>query len=94
MKSYNNQLVEFEPVHSLNRRTDISIKAIIKEANKPNINIAFRVRQDRKSGDWFVYDMIAEGISLISSKQSEYEKIIRTQGIDEVIAIMRKKAKK
>ena len=33
--------------------------------------------------------MVAEGISLISSKRSEFEGILRQEGIDKVISIMR-----
>ena len=37
------------------------------------------------------YDMVAEGISLLSSKQSEYESILRQDGIQKVIDIMKEK---
>jgi phospholipid transport system substrate-binding protein len=35
--------------------------------------------------------MVAEGISLLSSKRSEFESILRQEGIETVIALMQKK---
>jgi phospholipid transport system substrate-binding protein len=35
--------------------------------------------------------MVAEGISLLNSKRSEFESILRQDGIDSVIALMREK---
>ncbi|MEF1212622.1 ABC transporter substrate-binding protein, partial [Vibrio alginolyticus] len=36
---------------------------------------------DNQSGEWEAFDMIAEGISLLSSKQSEWNSKIRQEGI-------------
>lgn len=33
------------------------------------------------NGDWLAFDMVAEGISLLSSKQSEWNGKIRQDGI-------------
>ena len=33
--------------------------------------------------------MVAEGISLLSSKRSEFESVLRQEGIDRVIELMR-----
>ena len=35
--------------------------------------------------------MVAEGISMLNSKRSEFESILRQEGIDSVIALMRDK---
>ncbi|MGL6054749.1 MAG: ABC transporter substrate-binding protein, partial [Vibrio metschnikovii] len=47
---------------------------------RPNVKIEFRLRQER-NGEWKGFDMIAEGISLLSSKQSEWSGKIRQDGI-------------
>jgi phospholipid transport system substrate-binding protein len=52
------------------------------------------VRKDRKTNQWKAYDMVAEGISMLSSKQSEFESILRQDGIDKVISLMRDKIDK
>ena len=61
---------------------------MVKDTDRPDIKIAFKVRKSR-SNDWKAYDMVAEGISLLSSKRSEFESILRQDGIQKVIEIMR-----
>jgi phospholipid transport system substrate-binding protein len=87
---YDDQLVEFAPALQFDGRSDVTVRAIIKDGERPDIKVAFKVRKDRKSDQWQVYDMVAEGISLLSSKRTEFESILRQDGIDKVIELMRK----
>jgi phospholipid transport system substrate-binding protein len=89
MGYYDNQTVEFEPQRDFDDRNDVTVRAVVKDDSRPDIKVAFKVRKDRRSGEWQAYDMIAEGISLLSSKQSEFESILRKDGIQEVIRQMR-----
>lgn len=89
MGYYDNQIVEFDPIRDFSDRTDVTVRAVIIDDVRPDIKIAFKVRKDRNGEEWQAYDMIAEGISLLSSKQSEFEAILRKEGIQEVITQMR-----
>jgi phospholipid transport system substrate-binding protein len=89
MGYYDNQVVEFEPERDYADRNDVTVRATIKDGKRPDIKVAFKVRKDRRTNEWQAYDMIAEGISLLSSKQSEFEAILRKDGIQEVIRQMR-----
>jgi len=64
---------------------------VVKDPTRPDIKIAFKVRRDSKTNEWKAYDMVAEGISMLNSKRSEFESILRTDGIDAVISLMREK---
>lgn len=88
---YNDQIVEFEPEKDFSDEKQVSVKAIVKDPGKPDIKLAFVVRKDRKTGAWQAYDMVVEGISLVSSKQSEFESILRQQGLQTVIDLMKDK---
>lgn len=88
MGYYDDQVVEFEPMKDYGSRTDVTVRAVIKDDDRPEIKVAFKVRKGR-NGEWQAYDMIAEGISLLSSKQSEFESILRKDGIKKVIESMR-----
>jgi phospholipid transport system substrate-binding protein len=59
----------------------VGIKVIIIDAPRPNINLEFKLRKNKKTGEWKAFDMIVEGISLLSSKQSEWNAKIRQEGI-------------
>ncbi|GAA6186071.1 MULTISPECIES: ABC transporter substrate-binding protein [Alteromonadaceae] len=91
MGYYDDQTVEFEPESDFEDERSVTVRAIVKDGKRPDIKIAFKVRKDRKTNEWKAYDMVAEGISMLSSKQSEFESILRQQGIDKVIELMREK---
>lgn len=86
---YDDQFVEFAPAIDFDGRSDVTVRAVIKDDERPDIKVAFKVRKDRKSNEWQAYDMVAEGISLLSSKRSEFESVLRQDGIDRVIELMR-----
>ncbi len=90
---YEDQTVEFEPPKDFHKRKDVTVRAIIKDGERPDIKIAFKVRRNSKTNEWKAYDMVAEGISLLSSKRSELEGILRQDGIDKVIEELSKKNK-
>lgn len=94
MGYYDDQTVEFEPASNVKDDRNVTVRAIVKDDSRPDINIAFKVRKDRKTNQWKAYDMVAEGISMLSSKQSEFESILRQDGIDKVISLMRDKIDK
>lgn len=91
MGYYNDQTVTFEPGTDITNKKIVTVRALIQEAGKPDIKVAFKVRKNRKTNQWAAYDMVAEGISLLSSKRSEFESILRQDGIETVIAMMQQK---
>ncbi|MCE0494064.1 MlaC/ttg2D family ABC transporter substrate-binding protein [Vibrio salinus] len=81
LTQYSDQKIVFGPEPELgpkDRITTITVE-IVDEPN-PNIRLDFKLRRSR-SGEWKAYDMIAEGVSLLSSKQSEWSGKIRQEGI-------------
>lgn len=57
-----------------------------------DIPIDYKVYQ-KKNGEWWVYDVIIEGISLISNYRSSYQDIVSKEGLDGLLAKMRDKIK-
>jgi phospholipid transport system substrate-binding protein len=85
---YDGQEVEFQPVRKVTDERTVTVRAVIKEPGRPDINLAFKLRKNKKTNVWKAYDMVAEGISLLSSKQSEFQSILRQDGIQKVIDLM------
>ncbi len=82
LTQYTDQQIEFGPKLRLDpSKTITSVKVDILDAPRPNIQLEFKLRKDKKTGEWEVFDMIAEGISLLSSKQSEWSGKLRQEGI-------------
>lgn len=93
MGYYDDQTVAFEPAGNYDDKKIVTVRALIQDNGKPDIKVAFKVRKDRKTNQWAAYDMVAEGISLLSSKRSEFESILRQDGIERVIELMQQKIK-
>lgn len=89
MAYYNGQDVEFQPVREVKGEKTVTVRAVVKEPGRPDINLAFKLRKNSKTNEWKAYDMVAEGISLLSSKQSEFQTILRKDGIQKVIDLMK-----
>lgn len=82
LTQYSDQQIQFGPEPRLDPSDRItSVKVDIIDAPRPNIKLEFKLRKDNKTGEWEAFDMIAEGISLLSSKQSEWNSKIRQEGI-------------
>jgi phospholipid transport system substrate-binding protein len=94
LANYGGQELVFEPVKDTQEQSDMTVKAIIRKAGNPDIRISFKLRQNKKTQEWKTYDLVAEGISLLSSKRNEFASIIRQQGIQAVIDEMRNKNNK
>ncbi|PMF20066.1 toluene tolerance protein [Vibrio splendidus] len=85
LTQYTDQTIEFGPKPKIKADSRItSIKVSIIDTPRPNIKLEFKLRKDKKSGEWKAFDMVAEGISLLSSKQSEWNTKIRQEGILQV----------
>ncbi|MEZ8825543.1 ABC transporter substrate-binding protein [Vibrio amylolyticus] len=79
---YTNQTIELGPEPKIAKGKRItSIKVDIIDSPRPNIKLEFKLRKDKKTGEWAAFDIIAEGISLLSSKQSEWSGKLRQEGI-------------
>ncbi|MDA9557985.1 phospholipid-binding protein MlaC [Vibrio sp.] len=82
LTQYTDQVIEFGPPEQLSDSKRITaVKVNIIDTPRPDIKLQFKLRKNKKTGDWAVYDMIAEGVSLLSSKQSEWSSELRKEGI-------------
>lgn len=85
---YDKQTIRVESGQPLDTKKEISVKVTVIDPDKPEINVIFQLRKNSKTGEWKVFDMIAEGVSLLSSKQSELGGSIRQKGIDSVSSML------
>ncbi len=70
----------------------MTVRALIRDGERPDIKVAFKVR--KKDKEWKAYDMVAEGISMLQNEIKQYEPVMRTEGIEKVIEIMRERIAK
>ncbi|MFH0257451.1 phospholipid-binding protein MlaC [Vibrio rumoiensis] len=85
LTQYSDQVIQFAPEKAVeDDRRVLSIPVEIIDNGRPNIKLEFTLLKNTKTGEWKAYDMVAEGISLLSSKQSEWNSKIRQDGIPAV----------
>lgn len=84
LMQYKNQQVIFESEKPTTGKKIVAIKTQILDANKPPIDVVFKMRKNKKTGQWKAFDMVVEGISLLSSKKAELSKRIAKQGVEQV----------
>jgi phospholipid transport system substrate-binding protein len=91
---YKQQKVEFEPEKSFNKARVVAVRTSVLDPNRPPIDISFRVRKNKKTLEWKAYDMVAEGVSLLDSKQAELSGLIRQKGLPYVTEMLKTKSDK
>ncbi len=91
---YHDQKVIIEPGQMPDAgKKIITIKTRVIDPGKPDINIEFKLKKGKNTNTWLVYDMVAEGISLLDSKRSELSNLIKQQGLTSVASLLKEKAK-
>jgi phospholipid transport system substrate-binding protein len=88
---YDNQEVEFAPERPFAGKRIVAVNTRIIMPAGENIDVAFKVRLNKKTQQWQAFDMIAEGVSLLDSKQAELGSIIRQKGLPYVTELLKKK---
>ncbi|CDL82420.1 phospholipid-binding protein MlaC [Xenorhabdus szentirmaii] len=79
---YHGQNYQIAPEQPLDNKTMVVIRVTITDPNgQPPVRLDFQWRKNTKTGHWQAYDMIAEGISMITTKQNEWADILRQKGV-------------
>ncbi len=86
---YTGQEAQVQPAQ-LNGDSQASVK--VKLIQSQPVNLTFQWRKNSKSGQWQVYDMAAEGVSMVETKKQEWSNILRKDGIDALTAQVLKAA--
>lgn len=87
IESYTDEEVLYTDERIEDRYAEVRTKIITKE--KKEIPIDYRLYFTGK--EWKVYDIVIEGVSLISNYRSQFNKIIRTQSYQELVKRMKTK---
>ncbi|OCG45377.1 ABC transporter substrate-binding protein [Gilliamella sp. Fer1-1] len=83
LSMYNGQQYQVEAAKDLTGKNLISIRVLLIQPNQGQpLRIDFQWRKNTVTGEWKAYDLVAEGVSMISTKQNEWSSILRQGGID------------
>ena len=94
LAKYDNQTIKVEQPKPLGDEKIVSVNVTVHSPGNPDVSVVFKLRQNNKTGEWKAFDMVAENVSLLASKQSELGGMIRDKGIDAVSAMLEEHNKK
>ena len=93
LTAYTDQNIQIEPAKEVGDKNLVSIRVnIMQNGGQAPIKLDFKWRKNSKTGEWQAYDMVAEGVSMVVTKQNEWSGILRQQGIDALTAKIQKSA--
>ncbi|WP_224556073.1 phospholipid-binding protein MlaC [Pectobacterium versatile] len=80
---YNGQTYQIVSGQPLGNTDIVSIRVnIVDNGSRPPVRLDFQWRKNSKTGNWQAFDMIAEGVSMITTKQNEWAAVLRQKGVD------------
>jgi phospholipid transport system substrate-binding protein len=86
IEAYTNEKVEYPGEKVKGRKAVVETLIITPSADVP---VNYKVYQ--KGDQWLVYDVIIEGVSLISNYRSSYKEIVKKEGFDGLLTKMQAK---
>lgn len=88
-KAYTNQKLELKGVF-VDGEGKYLVQTEIKNPGKPDIRVDYKVRQGADSS-YKIFDIIGEGVSMITTQRSDFGSILSRKGVDHLIGLLRKK---
>ena len=93
LTAYTDQNIQIEPAKEVGDKNLVSIRVnIMQNGGQAPLKLDFKWRKNSKTGEWQAYDMVAEGVSMVVTKQNEWSGILRQQGIEALTAQIQKSA--
>lgn len=88
LEAYTNETVEYPAEKTRGKKA--LVETLIKTAST-DIPVNYKLYQ--KDGAWLVYDVVIEGVSLVSNYRSSYQTIVKKEGLDGLMLMMEEKLK-
>jgi phospholipid transport system substrate-binding protein len=83
LSKYKNQTIEYKPFRMVNASSIASVKTqIIQPGGQP---IAVDYTLEKQAETWKVYDIVIEGVSLVTNYRGQFAQEIRQNGMDSLI---------
>ena len=87
-------IISFKPYAGKTKGKYVTIRSQVNPPGNPEpVNVNYDMYHN-KAGQWQIYDISIEGISLVTSYRSSFKKIIKEQGMDALLSQLRDKTLK
>jgi phospholipid transport system substrate-binding protein len=83
ISAYEGQTMKVQPVHMKSDETDVTVhNQYIRPGGKP---VQLDYQMHKTADGWKIYDIIIEGVSLVLTYRSEFDAVVKQQGVDGLI---------
>ena len=86
---YRDQNVEIKPLKMAEGATEVTVKTVIVKPGGPSIPVDYDM--EKTADGWKVYDLLVEGVSLVTSYRGTFSDQIQQAGIDGLIKTLAEK---
>lgn len=86
---YSNQRVKIFPIQMAPGARIVTAKTEISRPDAPAVPILYKLLN--KNGDWKVFDVIVDGVSLVTQYRSEFTQQMRNGGVEAVINYLKER---
>lgn len=84
LAAYKNETVKFMPLRGYNGSDNrVQVDSMILQQGGPSISVSYRLVF--KGGQWKLYDLMVDGVSLVESYHSQFADAISQSGLESVI---------
>jgi phospholipid transport system substrate-binding protein len=80
LSKYKNQEIEYKPFRMTDGATTASVKTEILQPGGQPIGVSYTL--EKQADAWKVYDIVIEGVSLVTNYRSQFAQEVRTNGLD------------
>ena len=90
--AYRDQVIEIKPLKIPAGANEITVKTLIVKPGTPSIPVDYDM--EKTADGWKVFDLIIEGVSLVTNYRSTFAQQIQQSGIDGLIKTLAEKNRK
>jgi phospholipid transport system substrate-binding protein len=92
LSKYRNQKIEYKPLRAQPNDTKVTVKTQVIQSDGPAIGIDYSLEKFPEG--WKVYDIVIEGVSLVTNYRGQFSEEIRQSSLDGLIQKLADKNKK
>lgn len=83
LSKYKNQVIEYKPLRLADGANTATVKTVILQPGGQPITVDYTL--EKQTDAWKVYDIVIEGVSLVTNYRSQFTQEIRQNGLDSLI---------
>ena len=91
LSKYRNQTIEYKPLRSQPGDKEATVKTLILQPGGQPVGVDYTL--ENSAGSWKVYDIVIEGVSLVTNYRGQFATEIKQSGIDGLIQKLAEKNK-